>query len=187
MFRRFSPSEDVSGSVQLKSSAIRSIKQALAEQYPFLESSGALDEILPKKDAAVMEAKGRDAHKTSFVTVDGVPVFFRFRDGPFFPTLRLLHRYPRMMPAVRVDRGAIKFVLKGADIMCPGLTSAGADVSVELGEGAPVAVFAEGKEHAVATGLTKMSTADIRRLNKDVGVATVHFLGDQLWTSPNFA
>lgn len=30
-----------------------------------------------------------------------------------------------MMPKVRVDKGAIKFVFKGADIMCPGLTSAG--------------------------------------------------------------
>lgn len=177
-------SEDVSGSVQLKSSAIRAIKQQLAEQYPALEASGALDEVLPKKDAAVAEARGRD--KTSFVTVDGEPVFFRFRDGPFFPALRLLHRYPKMMAAVRVDRGAVRFVLKGADIMCPGLTSAGADVSAELGEGAPVAVYAEGKEHALALGLTKMSTADIRRVNKDVGVATIHFLGDQLWTTPTF-
>eukprot|EP00453_Perkinsus_chesapeaki_P002935 CAMPEP_0185919702 /NCGR_PEP_ID=MMETSP0924C-20121207/7159_1 /TAXON_ID=321610 /ORGANISM="Perkinsus chesapeaki, Strain ATCC PRA-65" /LENGTH=32 /DNA_ID= /DNA_START= /DNA_END= /DNA_ORIENTATION= len=30
-----------------------------------------------------------------------------------------------MMPLVRVDRGAIKFVLKGANIMTPGLTSPG--------------------------------------------------------------
>ena len=30
-----------------------------------------------------------------------------------------------MLPEMRVDAGAIKFVLRGADIMCPGLTSAG--------------------------------------------------------------
>ena len=182
MFKRFSVAEDVAGSVQLKSSAIRAVKQQVCDLYPSLEP--VIDDIVPKKDASVLEVKGKD--KTSFITVDGTPLFYRFRDGPFFPTLRLLHQYPSMMPAVRVDKGAIRFVLKGADIMCPGLTSANADVSVELGEGAPVAVYAEGKEHALATGLTKMSTADIRRINKDVGVATVHYLGDQLYTTTTF-
>ena len=64
-----------------------------------------------------------------------------------------------MMPSVRVDKGAIKFVLKGADVMCPGLTSKGADLGADLPEMAPVAVYAEGKEHALAVGITKMSTA----------------------------
>ncbi len=66
-----------------------------------------------------------------------------------------------MMPAVRVDKGAIKFVLKGADIMCPGVTSPGGHIPAELPEGAPVAVFAEGKEHALAVGQLKMSGADM--------------------------
>lgn len=30
------------------------------------------------------------------------------------------------MPLEQVDKGAIKFVLSGANIMCPGLTSPGA-------------------------------------------------------------
>ena len=36
-----------------------------------------------------------------------------------------LDTVPDMMPKLQVDRGAIKFVLSGANIMCPGLTSAG--------------------------------------------------------------
>lgn len=38
------------------------------------------------------------------------------------------------MPAqnkLRVDTGAIKFVLQGANIMCPGLTSPGATIHTE--------------------------------------------------------
>ena len=31
-----------------------------------------------------------------------------------------------MLPHMQVDKGAIKFVLSGANIMCPGLTSPGA-------------------------------------------------------------
>jgi len=181
-FFSFSPSEDVSSSVQLKNSAIRAIRQNIANLYPTLEP--ALDDIFPKKDASVLESKGKE--KTSFILVDGRPMFYRFRDGPYFPTLRLLHMYPDMMPSVKVDKGAIKFVLKGADIMCPGLTSSAADCSVELGEGAPVAIFAEGKEHPLATGVTKMSTADIRKINKGVGVGVVHYIGDELWSNDNF-
>ena len=37
-----------------------------------------------------------------------------------------------MMPKLRADVGAIKFVLSGANIMCPGLTSPGATVHDEV-------------------------------------------------------
>jgi hypothetical protein len=37
-----------------------------------------------------------------------------------------------MMPKLRTDKGAIKFVLSGANIMCPGLTSPGATIHTEV-------------------------------------------------------
>jgi predicted RNA-binding protein (TIGR00451 family) len=61
----------------------------------------------------------------------------------------------------RVDRGAIKFVLSGANIMCPGLTSAGGALDEEVIADAPVAIMAEGKQHALAIGYTKMSAQDM--------------------------
>ena len=64
--------------------------------------------------------------------IDNVPLFFQERDGPWCPTLRILHQYPDMMPKLRADKGAIKFVLSGANIMCPGLTSPGATLHVEV-------------------------------------------------------
>ncbi len=36
---------------------------------------------------------------------------------------------PFMLPRMQVDKGAIKFVLSGANIMCPGLTSPGAKMT----------------------------------------------------------
>ncbi len=66
-----------------------------------------------------------------------------------------------MMVCVRVDKGAIKFVFKGADIMCPGVTSAGGLLPADLPEGAPVAVMAEGKEHALAVGILRMSSDEM--------------------------
>jgi malignant T-cell-amplified sequence len=45
---------------------------------------------------------------------------------------------PSIATQVQVDRGAIKFVMKPANIMCPGLTSPGAKLDVDLDVGAVV-------------------------------------------------
>ena len=141
----------------------------------------------------------------------------------------------RLQNKLRVDTGAIKFVLQGANIMCPGLTSPGATIHTEVQRlmltavswgcqglkgncevmcasscthraaptqpdkwgrwqvsgdllhrmqvdaDAPVAIYAEGKEHAMAVGITKMSTKDMREINKGIGVDNLHFLTDGLW------
>ena len=121
------------------------------------------------------------------LVIQGTPLFFAQRDGPWFPTLHLLHQYPDMMPKLRADVGAIKFVLSGAHIMCPGLTSPGATIHDEADAERPVAIYAEGKEHAMAVGLTKMSTAEIRQVNKGIGVENIHYLNDGLWKTPGFA
>ena len=60
--------------------------------------------------------------------MDGVdePIFFQHRDGPILPTLKFVHKYPEVkFTSVTVDKGAIPFVLGGANIMCPGLTNVG--------------------------------------------------------------
>ncbi|RWW10318.1 hypothetical protein GW17_00026146, partial [Ensete ventricosum] len=68
---------------------------------------------------------------------------------------------PDIMKKFQVDRGAIKFVLSGANIMCPGLTSPGGALNEEVLEETPVAIMAEGKQHALAIGYTKLSAKDI--------------------------
>lgn len=55
-----------------------------------------------------------------------------------------------------------------------------------MGEGEPVAIYAEGKEHAMAVGITKMSTADMRTVNKGMGVDNLHYLNDGLWKTNSF-
>lgn len=88
---------------------------------------------------------------------------------------------------VKIDRGAIRFLLAGAPMMCPGLTSAGGylpPAEAALPAETPVAIHAEGKEHAVGIGLTKLGTEEMRRVNKGVGVETMTYLGDDLWSQP---
>ena len=45
-----------------------------------------------------------------------------------------------MLPIQIVDKGAIKFILSGAHIMCPGITSPGAFLNHETPKGTPVQV-----------------------------------------------
>lgn len=65
-----------------------------------------------------------------------------------------------MLPHLQVDRGAIKHVLNGSNIMCPGLTSPGARMT-QAPKDSVVAVMAEGKEHALAVGINTLSTDDM--------------------------
>lgn len=56
----------------------------------------------------------------SFVVVEGRPLFFRFRDGPYFPTLRLLHQcewqrliVDRSLADTRLDRQVLTYQRRG--------------------------------------------------------------------------
>ena len=52
------------------------------------------------------------------LVLNNIPVFFAERDGPWFPTLRLLHQYPDMMVKLRVDAGAHCVRAVQADLVC---------------------------------------------------------------------
>ncbi|URD81653.1 60S ribosomal protein L18 [Musa troglodytarum] len=168
--------EDISAQNQVKASVQRKIRQSIADEYPGFEP--LLDDILPKK-APLIVAKCQN--HLNLVLVNSVPLFFNIRDGPYMPTLRLLHQYPDIMKKFQVDRGAIKFVLSGANIMCPGLTSPGGALDEEVLEETPVAIMAEGKQHALAIGYTKLSAKDIKTINKGIAVDNMHYLNDGLW------
>lgn len=176
MFKKFDEG-DVSTTVQLKSSVQKNIKVKLVEQFPNL--ARYRDTIMPKKEQ-LRVAKCPD-HIEILVTSTGTHLFYRQREGPYFPSLRLVHQYPDIAPTMQVDRGAIKFVLSGANIMCPGLTSPGGKVPDDILSEQVVTIMAEDKQHALAIGLTKLSGQDIKNINKGIAVETIHYLNDGLW------
>ncbi|GAB1318620.1 translation machinery-associated protein 20 [Madurella fahalii] len=106
---------------KLKSSIQRSLRQSLLTTYPLLTPH--IDEILPKK-ASLEQVKLPD--RVLLYVLDNRPLFWQEgNDGVLLPHLRLVHRFPQCFPTVRIDRGAIRFVLSGATLMAPGLTSKG--------------------------------------------------------------
>lgn len=177
MFKKFNEKESVTGVSQLRNSDVKRLKTRLQQDFPHI--APYLDEILPKKDTP-KSIKCQD-HIELITDSSGQPLFFHYRDSQsYIPLLTLLHKYPFMLRPQQVDKGAIRFVLSGANIMCPGLTSPGAKLC-EAPKDSICAVMAEGKEHALAIGILKMSTQDVQQINKGVGIETLHYLNDGLW------
>ena len=88
-----------------------------------------------------------------FIKVDDQLAFIDFRDKPVIPFLKVLHQYPNMMDRLQCDKGAIKHIFSGSNVMAPGLTSEGGSIPDKtLASGSPVAVYAEGKKHAMGIG-----------------------------------
>jgi malignant T-cell-amplified sequence len=184
MFKSFEPSK-ISTSTQVKASVQRGIRAQVAQAHPKLTEE-QLDALVPKKPPLVQYKVGphmmlycqRIEHGndgTSSPTDE--PVFFQHRDGPMLPTLRVVHKYQPMMEftSVTVDKGAIPFLLGGANCMAPGLTKPGQSYmppdgeekddqgfdkpALEKGDG--VVIRAEGKEYAIGVGVMAMSSAEV--------------------------
>src|SRR3990167_3265203 len=173
MFRKV---PEVRNQVQLTKSDVKDVRKGLLKAMPGLEPY--IEDIMPKK-AAMFGCRLKSNDKSELTIVDGQIICFT-KGKQVIPSLWLLQRYPFTLPKFQVDKGAIRFILAGADIMCPGLTSAGGSM-VDVESGTIVAVFAEGKEHPIGVGLTTNSTAEIRKVNKDIGVLNLHYVGDDLW------
>ena len=80
--------------------------------------------------------------------------FYQFiMDCPCIIHLLCAIQYPFMMDSMICDKGAIKHIFSGSHVMAPGLTSEGGTIpDKSLEKGAPIALFAEGKKHALAIG-----------------------------------
>ncbi|KAI0011588.1 translation machinery-associated protein [Xylariaceae sp. FL0662B] len=178
---------------KLKSSVQRSLRQSLLTTYPLLNPY--IDEILPKKGS--LEAMKLPDRCTLYV-LDSQPLFFQHDASTLLPHLKLVHRFPAAFPSIRIDRGAIRFVLSGATLMAPGLTSPGGRLpsgaggdkeglddderwTRELEKGEPIVVRAEGKTEACAVGFLVVGTKEVKEKGKGPVIEDAHYLGDGLW------
>ncbi|ODV59825.1 translation machinery-associated protein 20 ASCRUDRAFT_107246 [Ascoidea rubescens DSM 1968] len=177
MFKKFTKA-DVHTKSNIKSSVQRGLKSKLVSTYPRLQA--VIDDLVPKK-SQLIQTKCED--NIILYSINSQVVFYEYFNE-LIPSLKVVHKYPELFSTVQVDRGAIKFVLSGANIMCPGLTSKGANLpsrESNLLRDSIVVVNAEGKENALAIGKLAMSTEEIKSINKGIGIEVLHYLGDGLW------
>lgn len=179
MFRKFEGIQDIRSNTQVKSSVVRDVKKQVTQLYGSTLTAEILSQIFPKKQPVFLV---KSLAYVTFVESRGFLWFWRIRTGPWYPTLRLLHKFPDLLPRVRVDRGAIPHVLSGASIMAPGLTSAGGDIPDGLSAGDAVSIMAEGKKLALAVGRLTMSSERILAEKKGIAIDDIMSIGDGIWT-----
>jgi PUA domain protein len=182
VFKKFTAEESISQLASTRASEQRRVRLELAEQYPHMEAYW--EDVMPKKKDIMLVKCHEAVNLVTAALPDATVLFYQHHDGPFLPHLALVHRYPFILPSHRLDVGGCKFALSGATIMCPGLTSKGGRVTDGIDEGDAVALFIEGKRHAVAVGIALMSADDIRDVNKGPCFENEHYIGDGLWRSP---
>ncbi len=160
-------------STSINKTQLKQLKQNITDNFPSLEP--LIDDMIPKK-GNVLIIKSKDV-KT--LVVDQIPLFFEYYDT-WLPTLTFVHRYP-FMKSVQVDKGAIKYLLSGAAVMCPGLTSKGGSINEDVKVDDLIVVKCEGKELEIGIGKMKMTGQQIKSKNNGEAIELIHVLGDDLW------
>ncbi|XP_031472599.1 translation machinery-associated protein 20, partial [Nymphaea colorata] len=109
---------------------------------------GQIELLFAKKARVVAyKMKAGEERKAEHVVVDKEAHFIWVEDY-CVPALRTLHSYPDMYPRFTADEGALRFLLKGANLMCPGLINEQASMD-DVEEGAVVSVYVHGHEHCL--------------------------------------
>ena len=113
----------------------------------------------------------------SLYLVDRKPMLMHL-GGIIFPTLRGLVEHPIPSRRVVVDSGAVPFVIKGADVMRPGITS----ITDDVRSGRPVQVVEERHGKPIAIGIALFDAGEMRKKTTGKVIKTHYYVGDALWS-----
>ncbi len=112
-----------------------------------------------------------------FLVVDGNYTFVEL-DGsllPFVGSRELLAK----LPSVYIDEGAVRFILKGADVMRPGISR-----HDDWGDkDRLVVVRDEEKGRGLAIGKALVPSAEMAAMSKGAVVRNLQHAGDRVWES----
>ncbi|HWR25514.1 MAG TPA: RNA-binding protein [Methanosarcina sp.] len=112
----------------------------------------------------------------SLILVDGKPLLFEI-EGHLFPTVRGALEMELQKRLVVVDKGAIRFVSNGADIMAPGIVEA----DPEIKEGDLVIIVEETHRKALAIGKALMNGPQMVEADSGKAIKSIIHVGDKLW------
>jgi PUA domain protein len=107
--------------------------------------------------------------------IDGKPLFAGV-GGNVFPTL-VFSEFLALAPRVVVDMGAVSHVCNGANVMAPGIVR----FEGPFEKGDFVVVVDEKHGKALAIGEVLYDVVEAEKVERDVVVRNVHFVGDKVW------
>ncbi len=120
--------------------------------------------------------------ETKFVIIDGRFIFVMNDDSggsssylPFVGSAEAVG----LFPSASIDEGAVKYIIKGADVMRPGISKYD-----EWGEAGRLVIVREDKKgRAAAVGRTSVSSSEMAELKKGNCIKNLHHAGDRFWNA----
>ncbi|MCS7112290.1 MAG: DUF1947 domain-containing protein [Ignisphaera sp.] len=119
----------------------------------------------------------------NIIVFDAAPMLFRVNEyDTYIPTLYALNYFytkkgVHILPTVVVDEGAIKPLLRGADVMIPGIRK----VIANFFKGQLVAVMNSSEKYFIVVGVALVDSVDIAPNSKGKCIANVSHLEDDIW------
>lgn len=155
------------------------VKKLKADCKMCLNGFDAIEnKIFPKKTTTILYQL---ENHLKIYCVDDKPVLAQLGTGQVIPNLIIAMENKGLMPAVYVDEGAVRALLKGADLMAPGIKEMGG----EFEEGQVVEIRLLKQEIPFAIGVAKVSSDEIDPKTKGVAITIAHILKDELWNRRN--
>ncbi len=131
-----------------------------------------LNEKLPK--GYVLEKKDDIKEKDGIVYKNDLK-YLILKEDKYLPHLKSVDE--KLYNSIYVDKGAIPFVIKGADVMRPGIRKI--DENIQKGE--IILIKDETYKKTLAIGFSQYSSEDMQKQEKGKSVIVYHFVGDLIY------
>ncbi|KAF9933279.1 hypothetical protein BGZ67_004358 [Mortierella alpina] len=181
----------------LRSSDRRRLRDEILASFPALKD---MEPINDTPISAIIAPEGLQSAKftsyidepgTLYTDGEGTPLWFKIssskKDSMIVPTIYMLWRFPHLIPGLTTWDPVVDKLRNGADLMIPGVITAGSTPIPDLDEGALVVIRARGNQYPLAVGtmatpgsLIASSRGTLPPRGKAVHILHVHL--DQLWT-----
>ena len=146
----------------LKKKKVKEIKSELGDYGSFINNKDTLE---------MLEAEDYD-----FILVNGEPYIIMINEKPY-PTIKAALNAELNSKVVVVDMGAVRFVTKGADVMCPGIVDADEDIEKDD----IVLIVDETHNKPLAIGISLISGPEMVENDSGKAIKSIHYVGDAIW------
>lgn len=136
-----------------------------------------------EKSFGIKDFIGKDTKTTLFddkLYMVGNDGCFFYKDGRLLPCLKALIKN-NFLKKVAIDKGAVKFISSGADVMRPGIT----EIDKALKKGEIVSIVDSVYKIPVAIGEALFDGQEMASMKSGKVIKNLHHVGDDMWNFLN--
>ena len=164
----------------LKNKEVRSFKSSLLQQLQNI-SEDELNAVIPNKASITLT---KLATKTLLYSIENVVIAFDVGGrGSLFPALSFVWKFPLALPCFTIHSAVSEFVMKGADLMIPGLGALQGLEGLLLGDKVAVRVRGNPLPFAVGVAAVGWEALAVKGQRKGVAMTVHHLYGDLITPS----